>query len=195
MSAWKHSTLYLTIWHCVLHTQYLSRGEVEGAVLLLQQGISGGCGGEVEGQSWIDFLHDMLDPYWRREWHNFPVPTFTSRWIVLLSFRQNPLVCPQALMKGKGLVCLSSVWNSIQIAVTISAGGDMEAFQDVLLGFVVPQGSLWRAADALLTFRLPLILDLDETLVSAQTLSSLSRKFNEASKQRYVIALARYDSV
>ena len=69
-------------------------------------------------------------------------------------------------------------------AATIAAGGDMEAFKDVLLGFVVPQGSLWRAADALLKLRLPLILDLDETLVSAQTVSSLSRRFNEASKQR-----------
>lgn len=60
----------------------------------------------------------------------------------------------------------------------------MDPFRGVLLAFVVPQGSVWRATDSFMHHKLPLILDLDETLVSAQSLNQLTRKLADASNQR-----------
>lgn len=64
------------------------------------------------------------------------------------------------------------------------AGGDIEVFQGVLLAFVVPRGSAWLAKDCFLHHKLPLILDLDETLVAAKSLAQLDKMLNEATHKR-----------
>lgn len=63
-------------------------------------------------------------------------------------------------------------------------GGTEEAFSDVLLGFYVAKEAHWLAKSLLKESRLALILDLDETLVVANTLHGLEAKMREAESRK-----------
>ena len=49
----------------------------------------------------------------------------------------------------------------------------------VFLGFVVADGALEMAYDCIQSIRLPLVLDLDETVVKAYTVSKLTKEIDE----------------
>ena len=54
----------------------------------------------------------------------------------------------------------------------------------MLLGFYVATNAHWMAKSLLKDGRLPLILDLDETLVMANTLHGLEAKMREAESRK-----------
>ncbi len=49
----------------------------------------------------------------------------------------------------------------------------------VFLGFVVADGALEMAHDCIQSMRLPLVLDLDETVIKAYTASKLTKEIDE----------------
>ncbi len=64
------------------------------------------------------------------------------------------------------------------------AGGTEEGFSDLLLGFYVAKEAHWLVRSLLKDGRLPLIIDLDETLVMANTLHGLEAKMREAESRK-----------
>ena len=58
-----------------------------------------------------------------------------------------------------------------------TAGGD--SLYPVFLGFIVADGALDMAHECIQSMRLPLVLDLDETVVKAYTASKLTKEIDE----------------
>lgn len=53
----------------------------------------------------------------------------------------------------------------------------------VFLGFVVADGALEMGYECILSMRLPLVLDLDETVVKAYTVTKLTKEIDELTEQ------------
>ena len=72
------------------------------------------------------------------------------------------------------LSCLS--WHASSNKSLLAAGSDADQGKPypVFLGFIVAEGALEMAHECMQTTRLPLLLDLDETVVKAYTARTLT---------------------
>lgn len=96
--------------------------------------------------------------------------------IVQILFKYNPILERPSTEKGR------SSWKLRQNHGI--PGGAHEPFDRVLLGFHVVKDSWKPLLNSLARNRLPLVLDIDETLVVAYTIHGLTKRLTDAKRKR-----------
>ena len=78
--------------------------------------------------------------------------------------------------------------NIVVYPRNLLAGGNQEPFASTLLGFQVPKGVLSITLCNITSCKIPLILDLDDTLLLAYSCSQLKQRLLDAQERRWVIS-------
>ena len=79
--------------------------------------------------------------------------------------------------------------NIVDYPRNLLAGGNQEPFASTLLGFQVPKGVLSITLCNITSCKIPLILDLDDTLLLAYSCSQLKQRLLDAQERRWVISM------
>ena len=75
--------------------------------------------------------------------------------------------------------------GSVDKLRALHTGSTAAPFNSFILGFHVSKGAAWSAKHVLQHSCLPLVLDLDETLLVANSTTQLARKLKDAQSRRW----------